>query len=214
MKNVKSLKVVEEATIPKAERKRRKNLKKKMKTDHRFLFLLIALGIITLATAVKLTKPSAKKAAAKKAALKEKKETPLVKKLSEKEVARITKETKAALATLVSLPDPPFTNILLGLRLNEYNIKEICSYWFNIAPRITAILDFADCVPTVAYLTDIANALTPLANIPSIKISSADKTQRDTFNTQLRNGIKQIAASCVNLANGNLPMFNLTTFRL
>src|ERR1035441_4283490 len=115
MKNVKSLKVVEEATIPKAERKRRKNLKKKMKTDHRFLFLLIALGIITLATAVKLTKPSAKKAAAKKAALKEKKETPLVKKLSEKEVARITKETKAALATLVSLPDPPFTNILSWL---------------------------------------------------------------------------------------------------
>ncbi len=180
-------------------------------------------------TPKKVTKPAPKAAPKKNAPLakvatpakkvgkkeeKEMTEIELVKIPSEQEIARIIKETAKQYALLVTLPVPPFVNIQLGLKLGELNPKELCSYWFDKAPRITAIPALSAVVPTVAYLIGIANALTPLANIPGVKISASDKATRDTYVIQLRNGINQNAASCVNLVNGNLPVFNLTTYRL
>ena len=160
--------------------------------------------------------PAAKKVAPKKkAAKKTKKEAePDVKVLSAKEMAKITKETKAAYAVLTTLPAPPWKKIITALQLGKLNPKELCSYFYDVYPRVTAITELTDCVPSMASLKLIADALTPLANLPSIKISSSDKEQRDTYHGQLSDGLYANCASCVNLADGNLPLFNLTTYRL
>jgi len=181
----------------------------KIEKDESGKFCIVLAGIVNKAPAAK------KEAPIKKPSKKQKKEaTPDVKVPSLKDLAKITKETKEGYERLTLLPPPPWKKIITALALGKLNPKELCSYFYDKYPRVTAITELADCVPSMADLKIIADALTPLANIPGTKISSSDKEYRDTYRGQLSDGLYLNCASCVGLVDGNLPVFNLTTYRL
>ena len=138
---------------------------------------IMVLPIIKKGPAVKEAAPAkkvtlAKKAKGKVVELEEEagEEEKLVKVLSAKEKAKLTKETKSAYAMLLTAPPPPFITIVLGLNLAKYNPNELCSLWNDISPRIAGVTGLAACIPTIAYLDGISEALEPLANKPGGKI--------------------------------------------
>ena len=101
--------------------------------------------ILALVNKVKTAEPKAEGPAPKtKSKVAGEEEEELVKVLSKKEIELLTKATAKAYALLTTLPPPPYVNILLGLKLGDLNSKELCSYWFDIAPRITGVSGLAD----------------------------------------------------------------------
>jgi hypothetical protein len=190
----------------------------KIEKDESGKFCIVLFAEVKKDTAAKKVAPAKKATPPKKAKGKvvevEEEEEELVKVLTKKESEILTKAAKKEEARLLTLPPPPYTSFQLGIKLGDYNPKELCSYWNDKSPRITGVTQLSTCIPTCASLDLISVTLGPLANKPGTKISSTDKSTRDTLAKQLHDGINQNAASCLSLANGNLPVFNITTYRI
>ena len=181
---------------------------------------IMVLAVVNKAPAAKKEATTKKVAPAKKAKGKaveveeEEEEEEFVKVLTKKERDILTKAARKEEVRLSTLPPPPYTSFQLGIKLGDYNPKELCSLWNDKSPRIAGVTQLSACSPTCAALDLISAALGPLADKPGTKISSTDKSTRDTLYKQLHDGINQNAASCLSLANGNLPVFNITTYRI
>ena len=139
---------------------------------------------------------------------KPKKEVVKVKKLTKQQQAAIKSETKTGLREMLTLPLPPFTNIILAAGLIKLNPAALCNYVSDRLVRIAAIPAFAACSPTVLFLQGILDELTPLANMGR-NIPHTDRVTLETLTKQLRENFTTCLLSCVVLANGNLRLFSL-----
>ena len=132
------------------------------------------------------------------------------KKLTAKEMAQITKETKTAVRALSGLPSTPFSVIIPAPGLSSFNPQKLCVYVDDKLPRIAAIAAFANCTPAVADVKTILMLLFPLAGIGRKNLTETDKLNRDMYKVQLRQNFMLMINSCAALALGNLPLFSLT----
>lgn len=134
-----------------------------------------------------------------------------LKKLTIKEVAAIRAETKMGLKQLLLLPPPPYSSIIPAPGLGKMNAKGLCVYVSSVVPAVGAIPEFAACVPSVDTVKGIYDLLFPLAALSRKDVDSSDRVLLELYDTQLRQNFTNMIINCATLANGNLPLFALTT---
>ena len=139
----------------------------------------------TKAAPAKTTTPAKKATPAKKGSKAEpEEEEEFVKVLTKKERDILTKAAKKEEARLLTLPPPTYTSFQLGIKLGDYNPKELCSLWNDKSPRIGGVTQLSTCIPTCASLDLLSVTLGPLADLPGAKISSTDKSTRNSLYKQ------------------------------
>ncbi len=160
----------------------------------------------------KKAKPK-KKVARKKAATKQEDEEddePKPIRLTKKQKEAIKKETKAGRLALSLLPPPPFTNIIPAPKLSKLNAVNLCNYVNDKFSRIITIPEFATCVPTVASVVLIYEALFPLASKNRKDVTGPERILLNMYKKQLRQQFTILINNCGTLSLGNLPLFSLT----
>ncbi len=120
-------------------------------------------------------------------------------------IAGVKKERRAMLSLPLSSP----VSIIPAPKLSKLKKRDLLSMVADLCPRIIAIPEFSDCVPTVSSLVAISTAMTPLVNSGTKNLNNAEKVLLKTLNKQLRQGVTNILASCASLSDGNLPLFAL-----
>ena len=139
---------------------------------------------------------------------KPKKEPVKAKKPTRRQAAAIKSETKRGLRALLTLPAPPYTIIMLAAGLIKLTPAELCNYISDRLIRIASIPAYAACSPTVTFLQDILDELTPLANMGR-NIPSTDRATMEMLTKQLRDNFTICLLSCIVLSGGNLSLFAL-----
>ncbi len=139
---------------------------------------------------------------------KEKKETVVAKRLTIKEKAAIVANTKREVKALMGLPPAPYEIIIPAPAMSNLSAAALCQLTAPLFITIGSISEFAGANPSVGLCQAFYDELFPLSNIGR-KISSSDKTKRDTLVKQLRDNFLACLRSCALLANGNLALYQL-----
>lgn len=137
-----------------------------------------------------------------------KKEPEKAVRLTEKQKAKITADTKKQVRALATLPPPPYEIITPAPGMSNLNAAQLCNLLAPLFVSISAITAFSTCSPTITFCESIYNALFPLSSIGR-KISGADKSTRDTLTKQLRDNFGSTLKDCALLCNGDKSLYLL-----
>jgi len=132
------------------------------------------------------------------------------KKLTEKQKELIKAKTRKARLALTLLPPRPYSRFSAAPKLWKMNPAQLCTYVADKFPRITAIVEFAACVPAVTFVEGIYDVLLPLAAKNRKDVTSDERILLELYDAQLRENFTNMVVSCVSLANGNRQLFALT----
>ena len=120
------------------------------------------------------------------------------------------KEKRALITVTPPLVD--YIRVQPSLYISPLNASDLCNYAIDKITRVTAITEFATCLPTIANLTLTYNALLVLAAIGREYMTPTQRTTKKQLTAKLKSQLADNANSCAILAAGNKPLFQLTGY--